>query len=83
MPTQSDLKNWVHTYNLPVTSVRDPDNKPRQTIQALVRREYAYEVDLRTMKIVQLRMGSVAGIGPSAVATAIQDMMVLLGKKGG
>jgi hypothetical protein len=81
--SHADLDAWIQGSNLTVTAVRDPDNQPTQTIQALYRREYAYVVDLQTMKILDVQMGSILGIGPSAVAAAIQEMMVLLGKKGG
>lgn len=81
--SRANLDTWVNSGNLPVTTVRDPDRDPKQTINALVRREYAYVIDLQTMKIVQIRIGSVTGSGDSAVYTAIQDMLTLLGAKGG
>ncbi len=81
--SKADLDAWVTAYKLPVTSVRDPDNLPKQTINALVQREYCYVVDLKTMKIVNLYMGSIIGVGTSAAQTAMNTVLSLLGPKGG
>jgi hypothetical protein len=66
-----------------VTTVKDPDNLPLQSLNALQRREIAYVVDLRTMKVVQKILGSVVGVGDSAAKTAMDQVLALLGPKGG
>jgi hypothetical protein len=81
--SKSDLDAWVNTYAIPVTSVRDPDSMPLASLTALARREIAYIVDLKTMKIVQRIDGSVLGVQPNAVRQAIQQILVLLGAKNG
>ncbi len=81
--TKMDLDAWVNAYSVPVTSVRDPDNMPLASLNALQRREIAYIVDLHTMKIVQRVDGSVLGVQPNAIRTTIQQILVLLGAKNG
>lgn len=80
---RSDVQAWVDGPGLPVTTVKDPDNLPLQSLSALQRREIAYVVDLRTMKVVQKILGSVAGVGDSAAKTAMDQVLALLGPKGG
>jgi hypothetical protein len=81
--TKADLMAWIDTYQLPVTTVRDPDAMPTQSITALVRREYTFIVDLKTMKIVNRYIGSTDGSGISSAMTGMQTMLSLLGPKGG
>jgi hypothetical protein len=81
--SKADLDAWVNTYSLPVTSVRDPDSMPMQSMNALIRREYCYIIDLSTMKIVNVDIGSIFGIGASSASTSMTKMMQLLGSKGG
>jgi hypothetical protein len=81
--TKANLDAWITTYNIPVTTVRDPDAMPSQSITALVRREYTYIIDLSTMKIVNRYIGSTDGSGVSSAETGMQAMMQLLGPTGG
>lgn len=82
-PTKADLDAWITTYMLPVTTVMDPANLPLQSLHTLGRREYCFIVDLKTMKILNLYMGSIFGVGTSSAATGMQTMLQLLGPKGG
>jgi len=75
--TQMDLTSWIDAYMLPVTSVRDPSGIP--TLTALYRREYSYIVDLSTMKITNIYIGSTNGTGTPSVTIAMQDMLKALG----
>lgn len=78
-PSTNDLNAWITAYKIPVTTVRDPDNLPGQSIGALVRREYCFIVDLKTMKIVQRNIGSTDGSGISSAKTGMDAMLKLLG----
>ena len=78
-PTRNDLDAWINTYKIPVTTVRDPGNLPNQSMTALVRREYCFIVDLKTMKIVQRFIGSTDGSGTSSAKTGMDAMLTLLG----
>jgi hypothetical protein len=78
METRAEMDAWITTYKLPVTTVRDPDATPTQTLDALVLREYNYIVDLKTMKIVDRMNGSVAGIGAPATTAGMNKMLQLL-----
>ena len=80
---KTKLDAWVNTYKLPITTVKDPDNMMGTSLMALVQREYTYIVDCRTMKITNIYIGSIAGIGTSAAQTAMMTMLQLLGPKGG
>jgi hypothetical protein len=77
-PQKSDLDAWITTYNLPVTTVKDPDSMPLASLTALVRREYTYIVDLSTMKIVNRYIGSTDGSGISSAMTGMQTMLQIL-----
>jgi hypothetical protein len=68
-PSKTDLDAWITTYKLPVTTVKDPDNLPLQSMTALERREYDFIVDLKTMKIVNFYMGSIIGVGTTSAQT--------------
>ncbi len=63
--------------------MRDPDNAPLGTYDALGIRETVFIVDLSDMKILTVINGSTAGIGPSAVNQAIPMILALLAQKGG
>src|SRR5262245_26629302 len=80
-PSRADLDAWVSAYNLPVTTVKDPDAMALQSLNQLVRREYSYVVDLSTMKILKVYIGSIAGIGTSSAQSAMQALMSLLGNR--
>jgi hypothetical protein len=82
-PVKADLDAWITTYSLPVTTVRDPDGMQNQTLNALVRREYTYVVDLKTMMILDIYIGSTNGTGISSAMTGMQTVLSLLGPKGG
>jgi hypothetical protein len=71
----------VNNYKIPVTSVRDASGTPTYTTLGV--RETVFELDLRTMKILKVIHGSVAGVDTSAVGQAVDDMMVLLGPRNG
>ncbi len=77
-PMRSDLDAWIAGPGLPVTSVKDPDNLPLQSLTALERREITYVVDLRTMKIVDKIYGSIVGIGDSSAKTGMNEALTLL-----
>ena len=80
---RSDLDAWVNTYKLPVTSMKDPDGMAGTTFKALGVRETVFELDLRTMKILKVIHGSTAGQGTPSGQQGIDDLLVLLGPKGG
>jgi hypothetical protein len=82
-PSKSNLDAWVNTYGLPVTSVIDPSNMPLQSLNALVRREYTYVIDLSNMKIIDRYIGSTNGTGISSAMTGMQTLLSLLGPTGG
>jgi len=82
-PTRQELDAWITTYNLPVTTVKDPDSMPQASLQALVQREHTYIVDLSTMKIVNFFAGTTTGIGTTGAKMGMQTMLQLLGPKGG
>jgi len=57
------------------TTVRDPDGMTSQTLNALVRREYTYVVDLSTMKIMTIYIGTTNGSKPGGVSSSLQRGM--------
>lgn len=61
-----------------MTTVRDPDDKNRQSIQALELRERSYIVELPALKIIKKYKGDVSGFTPSMVRNAITDILALL-----
>jgi hypothetical protein len=82
--TRTDLDNWVNNYSLQITTVKDPDNLPHQSLNALIRREYCFLVDLSTMKIVSVIDGTtIGGSATTSAYTGMQQMLALLGPKGG
>jgi len=81
--TKADLDSWIQAYNLPVTSMRDPDNMPSGTYDALGIRETVFIVQLSDMKILTVINGSTAGVQPNAVRQAIPMILALLGNKSG
>lgn len=70
-----ELDNWVNNYNLFTTEVRDPDSNPFQTLNALVRREYSYVVDLSTMKILAVYVGTTDGTKPNGISSSLKEAM--------
>jgi hypothetical protein len=69
------------------TTVKDPDNMPNQTTDALVRREYTYVVDLTTMKILSIYIGTTDGSKPNGISSSLHEgmdqVLGLLGAKNG
>lgn len=72
------LDAWVNRFGLRVTALIDPPNVGTRTLSTYGIRESAFIVDLATMRIVRKANGSVAGIGPSAVAMLAPAMLELL-----
>ena len=85
--TKMELDQWVGNFSLKTTTVRDPDNMPNQTTDALVRREYSYVVDLSNMKILTVYIGTTDGSMPGGVSSSLHEAMdqvlSLLGAKSG
>ena len=85
--TRTNLDAWVNNFMLFNTTVRDPDAMTSQTLSALVRREYCYVVDLTTMKILKVWIGTTDGSKPNGVSSSAQEAMdqvlSLLGAKAG
>ena len=73
--TKANLDAWVNNFMLYNTSVRDPDATPTQTLDALVRREYCYVVDLDTMAIVAVYIGTTDGSKPNGVTSSLEEAM--------
>jgi hypothetical protein len=84
---RNELDAWVTNFNLFTTTVRDPDGMPTQTLDALVRREYSYVVDLNSMKILNVYIGTTDGSMPNGVSSSLKEAMdqvlALIGPKGG
>lgn len=76
--SKANLESWITSHKLPVTTVRDVPASAGASMTALERREIAYIVDLKTMKIVNRYLGSVAGVGDSAVKSAVKEILQLL-----
>jgi hypothetical protein len=70
-----ELDNWVNNYMLKTTTVRDPDGMLQQTLNALVRREYSYVVDLKTMRILSVYIGTTDGSKPNGVSSSLHQAM--------
>jgi hypothetical protein len=85
--TRMELDNWVNNYQLFTTTVRDPDSMTSQTLNALVRREYSYVVDLSTMKILNVYIGTTDGTKPGGISSSLKEAMdqvlALVGPKSG
>jgi hypothetical protein len=85
--TRMQLDNWINNYGLFTTTVRDPDGMATQTLNALVRREYSYVVDLSTMKILTVYVGTTDGSQPNGISSSLKQAMgqvlTLVGAKGG
>jgi hypothetical protein len=73
--TKSNLDAWVNNFMLYNTTVRDPDATPSQTLDALVRREYCYVVDLDTMAILAVYIGTTDGSKPGGVSSSLDEAM--------
>jgi hypothetical protein len=82
--TKSNLDSWINSASIVVTSVRDPDNMQGQTINALVRREYCYVVDLHTMHILKIYIGTTNGnpYGTGISSSVVCGMCDILGRLG-
>jgi len=78
--TRSQLDAWIQSHKLTIPTVKDAPGMAGASLAALERREIAYLVDLKTMKIVDRVVGSVSGTGDSAAKTAMAKLLVLLGK---
>jgi len=74
-PTRANLDAWIGAYSIPVTTVKDVDSAPLATLTALLRREYTYVVDLRTMKILTIYIGSTDGSGTPSVVPAMNELL--------
>jgi len=73
--SRTELDNWVNNYMIFTTTVRDPDNNLSQTLNALVRREYSYVVDLSNMKILAVYIGTTDGSKPGGVSSSLMEAM--------
>lgn len=73
--SKTQLDNWVGNFKLKTTTVRDPDDKPSQTLTALTRREYSYVVDLSTMQIVAVYIGTTDGSKPNGISSSLHQAM--------
>ena len=84
---RSELDSWVGNFMLFTTTVRDPDSNTSHTLNALVRREYSYVVDLSTMKILNVYIGTTDGSKPGGISSSLKEAMdtvlSLLGNKAG
>lgn len=78
--TQTSLEASINKYQLPVTTVKDPDGTGTATLNALGHREQAYIIDLTTMKIVDIIEGDETGLGSTSGGLALTEMHTLLGK---
>jgi hypothetical protein len=81
--TQTSLQQWIGKYQLPVTTVKDPDGTGTATLTALGGREHCYIIDLTTMKILDFITGDDLGGGTDTQYSANQcmtQMHTLLGK---
>lgn len=76
--TRSALDAWVNRFGLRNTALIDPAGVGTRTLNTYGVRESAFIVDVSTMRIVRKVNGSVAGIGPSAVAQILPTMLDLL-----
>ncbi len=85
--SRTELDSWVNNFNLFTTTVRDPDSMPTQTLDALVRREYSYVVELPSMKILNVYIGTTDGSKPNGISSSLKEAMdqvlVLLGNTSG
>jgi hypothetical protein len=82
-PSKSNLDSWINSPGVVTSSMRDPDSMAGQTINALVRREYCYVVDLKTMKILHVYIGTTDGSMPNGISSsAVCGMCDLLGRLG-
>ncbi len=77
--TMTQLKAWVDTYKIPVTTVMDPPPDTGLTsYKVLGQRETTYIVDLRTMKIVKRILGDVTGAFTPGLDSGITQIIALL-----
>ncbi len=78
--TKANLDTWVDTYKVPIHAMHDPPGVGTRTLDTYKRREYAFIVDCKTMKILDRIDGSVFGTGDSSFKQAVPKLMTLLGK---
>jgi hypothetical protein len=79
-PMKSDLDSWVGTFALDITSVADLDPST-PTFNELGRRDQAFIIDLKTMKIIQSINGSTGDAGGmNSGPLGMAAMHMLLGK---
>jgi hypothetical protein len=81
--SQTGLQQWIGSYKLPITSVKDPDGTGTATLTALGGREHVYIIDLTTMTILDYITGDDAGGGAATAYSAdlgMTEMHTLLGK---
>ena len=79
-PMKADLDAWVNKYNLSFTVMADLSSA-LTTNNTLGRRDQAYIIDLKTMKILQFMPGSIVGAGASnSGPQGMAAMHTLLGK---
>jgi hypothetical protein len=73
--SRASLDAWVGNFMLVTTTVRDPDAMPSQTLNALVRREYTYVVDLSNMTITDVYIGTTDGSKPGGISSSLKQGM--------
>ncbi len=73
--SKASVDAWIGNFMLSNTVVRDPDGMTSQTITALLRREYCYVVDLSTMKILTVYIGTTDGSKPGGISSSLQEAM--------
>lgn len=79
-PSATDLKAWVDTYKLPVTTVMDPPGTGTTTFTALGQRETTYILELKTMKILRHIVGDTTGTVTPGIDKGITEILALLAK---
>jgi hypothetical protein len=84
--SQANLQSWVGKYQLPVTSLKDPDSSPTTadptpTNTYFGRRDQAYIIEIPSMKVLQYIDGSIVAVpGGNSATQAMAAMHTLLGK---
>ena len=73
--TQDQLKAWIDTYGLTVSSLIDAPGLAQQTITALGIRESIFIVEIPSMKILWKNNGSVLGLPPPSAEVAIPEIL--------
>lgn len=73
---EDQLDAWITTYDLKVTVVRP---KSTQFLSEMGPREWAYIIDLQTMKIVWKSFGSFSSTTNSSAKQGLAELQKLLG----